>query len=187
LAFKYSGYKARSPRKNYLENGEEKYIEDIMSESSWELEDLSLENADDLSKSLIEKYTIEEMEASDVLGNKIYLNPIVSGAWDENPFKLEEREYPVDFSSKFGEKYYVTFTIPDGYEVEEVPLSKVVALPNKGGKYVFNVSIAGNKITVLNTLDLKKALFSQLEYTYVKEFFAQMVAKQKEQIVLKKM
>lgn len=186
IAFKHSGYKARKPRKNYLENGNDKYIDDIISESSWEIDELNLENGNDLSKSFVEKYKIEQMGALDVIGEKIYLYPIVSGSWNENPFKLEQREYPVDFAFPFGEKYYVSFMIPDQYEVEEIPQTMAIALPNNGGKYVFKISVAGNKITVLNTLNIKKTVYNKLEYPSVKEFFAQMVAKQKEQIILKK-
>jgi len=186
LTYKYKGYNSRTPHKKYLTDGEEAYISEKMEKSVWEIDELSLENANNLSQPFVEKYSIDMMGGAENLGGRIYLTPVVSNRWNKNPFKLEKREYPVDFGYPIGEKYYVIFTIPEGYEIEETPKPKVITLPERSGKYVFNISIAGNKITVMNILDINKSQFNQLEYAYIKEFFAQIVSKQKEQIILKK-
>jgi hypothetical protein len=43
----------------------------------------------------------------------------LSFAGSQNPFKQENREYPIDFD--FLMDKYVNITIPDGYTVEQVP------------------------------------------------------------------
>jgi len=187
LTTKYRGYDSRSPRRGYFVDGEEKYISNLMDESKWEITEISLENADDLSSSFIEKYLIDEMEAAENLGGKIYLQPIVSNEWDENPFKTDERKYPVDFAMPWSEQYFVHFTIPEGYEVEEFPKSRAIVLPEGTGKFMYKVTLSENKISVLNTLDIKKSVFYQPEYATLKEFFAQIIAMQKEQIILRRL
>jgi len=44
----------------------------------------------------------------------------------------------------------------------------------------------GDKLVVLSKLKIYKTLFVMNEYPYIKEFFAHIVAKQNEQLVLKK-
>jgi hypothetical protein len=51
---------------------------------------------------------------------------------------------------------------------------------------MYNVAQNGNVITVTSMFQINKSLFTQLEYPYLREFYNQIVAKQAEQIVLKK-
>lgn len=183
---KYTGYYARKPRENFLTNGEESFVSEKLNVSKWELENIEVESGDDLSSPFVELYDIEEMNISESLGDKVYINPIASNMWTENPLKLDKREYPVDFAFPWGEKYYVTLTVPSGYEVVEVPGTVGISLPDNAGKFVFRVSTTGNKIIILNSISIKKTIFSQIDYPFLKEFFSKIVAKQKEQIVLKK-
>ena len=77
-------------------------------------------------------------------------------------------------------------TIPEGYTVDELPQSKVLMLPGNAGKYVYNVANTGNSITLLSNFQINKSLFLQTEYPNLREFYNQVIAKQAEQIVLKK-
>ncbi len=77
-------------------------------------------------------------------------------------------------------------TIPDNYTLEEIPQSKVIALPNGAGKFTYNVAQSGNMLSVTSMLQINRNIFVQDEYPNLREFYNQMVAKQAEQIVLKK-
>ena len=65
-------------------------------------------------------------------------------------------------------------------------MSKVIMLPEGAGKFVYNVQVVGNVISITSMLSINRSLFSQDEYPHLREFFNQVVAKQAEQIVLKK-
>ena len=42
-------------------------------------------------------------------------------AIDENPFKQEKRDYPIDFKYPIHDSYTITYNIPQGYVVESIP------------------------------------------------------------------
>ena len=127
------------------------------------------------------------MDQSTVAGNLIYINPLFKWGIEENPFKLAKREYPVDFGSPFDKTCFVKIAIPEGYAVEEVPQSKVLVLPEMAGKLLFNVNVMNKTIVITSNFQINKSLFTQEEYESLREFYAQVVAKHAEQIVLKKL
>jgi hypothetical protein len=119
-------------------------------------------------------------------GNVFYLNPLLLHKMDENPFKLEVREYPVDYSSPFERIFLCRINMPDGYQVDELPKPKVIALADNAGKYTYSVTQSGNVLNVISNFQINKSIFAQTEYPYLREFYNQVVAKQAEQIVIKK-
>ena len=119
-------------------------------------------------------------------GNTIYLSPFILAKTDENPFKSEKRNYPVDFGHPFDQMYMAKIVIPEGYFIDELPKAKVVGLPENAAKYTYNVAQLGNTINITSSLNINRGLFTQEEYPNLREFYNLVVAKQAEQIVLKK-
>lgn len=151
-----------------------------------EVSDFELTNAEDPAKSLQLTYNFSTETNIDFIGDKLFLNPILIKYLDENPFKLEERLYPVEQAAPETNTYVFNIDIPEGYEVEELPKRQNLALPDKGGKYMYISAVQGDKIQVMVRLSLMKTLYLPDEYPALKEFFNLIVAKQEEQIVLKK-
>ncbi|MFB0947506.1 MAG: hypothetical protein QMB24_15385 [Spirosomataceae bacterium] len=77
------------------------------------------------------------------------------------------------------------FEIPEGYVIDEQPEPAMIALPNKGRRFIYNISVSGNIIKVMSQVRLTKPLYYAEEYPYLKEFYSQVVQKHAEQIVLK--
>jgi hypothetical protein len=82
--------------------------------------------------------------------------------------------------------YLGKFTIPEGFRVDEIPQSRVLVMPDKAAKYVYNITQIGNTVSIMSNLQINKTLFAQEEYPNLREFYNQVIAKQAEQIVLKK-
>ncbi len=82
--------------------------------------------------------------------------------------------------------YLCKITIPEGFIVDELPQPKLLALPGNAGLYRYGLTQQGNIINVVSNLQINKNLFIQTEYPYLKELYNQVIAKQAEQIVLKK-
>lgn len=119
-------------------------------------------------------------------GDKIYLQPMVVGAEKENPFKLEKREYPIDFGCPIEEAYSYQIELPEGYSIEELPESVVFALPERAGSFRYMVNSMGTQLNIMSILKIEKPMFVGDEYLYIKQFYDLIVAKQAEQVVLKK-
>ncbi|MEQ6121133.1 transglutaminase domain-containing protein [Reichenbachiella sp. MALMAid0571] len=186
LHFNFEGYNGLSERKKYFSKGQEDFITDLKSNSKWEIEKIEVENEQDYDKPFVVKYDAEINSGVESLGDIIYLDPLLSGKYEKNPFSLEKREYPIDFSCPIEEVYYVTYTLPEGYQLEAPVKPFTVLLPDRAGRFVYSVMMSGGKLIVMSKLNIYKTLFVMNEYAYIKEFFAQIVAKQNEQLVLKK-
>ncbi len=180
------GYDAQKMRAEYLKKGEETYVNELASSRQWELQKSKFENTKELSQTVKESYEVKIPEQIQQSGNVMYLNPFVSGRLEENPFKSETRTYPVDFGSPTEQLIMGKFQIPQGYVVEELPKPKVFMLPKAGAKYVYNLSQVGDKIQFTSQLNINQSIFTVEEYNSLREFYNQVVAKQNEQIVIKK-
>ena len=77
-------------------------------------------------------------------------------------------------------------TLPAGYSVDELPQSKVIALPGGAAKYTYSITNSGSYLTVVSSFQINRNLFLQNEYANLREFYNQVVAKQAEQIVIRK-
>jgi hypothetical protein len=181
-----SGYDALVGRKKYFSKDEAEYVKDFVGTRSWEITKSDFENTKEIHQPIKEKYELVINEHIMMAGNVMYLNPLLLYRIDENPFKLEKREYPVDYSSPYERIFMGRITIPDGFQVDELPQAKVLALPENTGRYTYSVSQAGNVLNIVSNFQINKSIFTQTEYPNLREFYNQVVAKQAEQIVLKK-
>ncbi|MBL0741816.1 DUF3857 domain-containing protein [Chryseolinea lacunae] len=181
-----SGYYARKSRKEYFASGEKDYVKNVFDEHTWQIDKSTFQNHKDVTQVFKEEYdvTLEEGGADAI--DVIYLDVVSLSRDKENPFKAEKREYPVDFGSPYEEMYLARIVIPEGYVADEIPKPKILLLPENSAKYSYNITQFGNTLNVASQLQVNRSLFTQDEYVHLREFYAQMVAKQAEQIVLKK-
>ncbi|NEM97980.1 DUF3857 domain-containing protein [Pontibacter burrus] len=180
------GYYALSLRKTLSEEGEEKFSERLTREiGNYKLGKPTFENNDKLNEPFMIRYDISAAGTGQ-LTDIIYLNPLLGFGEKENPFKLDERMYPVDFASPIDETIITKYTIPAGYVIDEAPKSAVVTLPENGGRFTFMVQQNGSELQVMSRLNINKPVFYAPEYKQLKEFYNQIIAKHAEQIVLKK-
>ncbi|MEP1034877.1 DUF3857 domain-containing protein [Ekhidna sp.] len=141
---------------------------------------------------LIDKLTVEETLQIEVegklddLGDLIYLNPIIYNQLEGNPFKSPTRSFPINYGYPISETHYYQIKLGEAYEVEELPKPLSIGLPNNGGKLIFNVSQNGDMITIMCRTQIKEVEFPAEQYAYLREFYAQKIEKQGEQIVLRR-
>lgn len=181
-----NGYDAQAARERYQNMGKEEYLKDFFSGKTWEVESSVVENIDSLQKDVKETHLVSITDQISTAGDVAYINPFTATQLQENPFRKESREYPVDFGSPQEKIYLCKLNLPKGYSVEELPKSKVLALPNNTGKYQYSVSQVGDMISVISSFQINKVLFPQEEYPVLREFYNQVIAKQAEQIVIRK-
>ena len=126
-------------------------------------------------------------ENAQVNGDFIYIQPVVDAPFDENPFKLEERSYPVEIPYPFSYKQIIMLPIPEGFAVEEEPEGMRLTLPNSGGKASFQVSqLSDNQVQIIYQIDIDQLIYSPEEYPALKNFFDLVIEKQEEFVVFKK-
>jgi hypothetical protein len=121
-----------------------------------------------------------------VAGDNIYFNPVFFGHYDENPFKLPERNFPVDFAYGRRLHYTLSLTLPEGYVVQELPKSFTLDLARDGGQFRRVAQVEGNTLQFMSQVTIRKPRFDPLEYKALREFYDRIVAAHAEQVVLKR-
>jgi transglutaminase-like putative cysteine protease len=184
---KCKDYAARQMRQNYLTEGNEKsYVQMIQNQNTG----LNLTNPtlemETMAKATNASYDMTLKDNVMDGGEMLYFNPMLTFAVEENPFKLKERKYPVDYNYPYEYIYSASFEIPENYAIEELPENLSLALPEKGGRFSYTMSANGNTINLTSQLKISKYLFLPEEYAGLKEFYNLLIDKMAAQVVLKK-
>jgi Domain of Unknown Function with PDB structure (DUF3857) len=183
----YTNLKALQYRKEYKKYTKDEYVENLINTYTFDdLVDFEVKNLKDLNKPIMETYTFEFDEGVDVIGNEMYISPLFFLKIKSNPFKLEERNYPVNFVYPQSRKKIINIKIPEGYQVTSLPKPIKVSLPDGMGSFLFNISEVKGGVNVLSTFKINSAIIPAYKYLELKEFYNQRVLKEAEKIVLTK-
>ncbi len=183
----YANYSALEYRKDNLESNVDIYLEKLeSSNNNIEISDYVRENDLDLAKPIVETYVFKDTKNIEVIDGKIYVSPMLFLATKENPFKQEMREYPVDFGYPKQERYNININIPEGFVVESLPTTMNIATGENVGTFKFMIANTGNSIQIVITKDINTAIVQADFYPVLKDFYQQMIDKQNEKIILKK-
>lgn len=181
---KRTGYHAFNYRKSYYQNSNQ-YLDNLENNSpNIEILDFKITSDGKTSSNFEESYNIEYNYES--AGDNIYLNPFFIKFFNENPFKLQERTYPIDFGYKDTYFYSFNLKLNDNYTLAEMPKDDVFNLPNKTGQVFFSTKFFNNSINVTFKISFRKAVYEQEYYPYLKDFMSKIVNIQKNTIILLK-
>ncbi|MBG6187210.1 DUF3857 domain-containing protein [Flavobacterium sp. CAN_S2] len=166
---------------------EDTYLEKLENENDKiEISDYSRTNEKDLKLPILENFSFSGSNFSEIIGGSIYVNPMLFFTVTQNPFKQENREYPVDYGFPFVDKYNISIKIPEGYKVESLPTSILLNMEDNLGGFKFMISTTGNVIQLVMTHQISSPIIVADYYPMLKEFYQKMIEKQNEKIVLKK-
>jgi hypothetical protein len=106
------GYPAVALNKQQKEASKEEYVDQMEKEVGGNFEITGYEHYSDRSddRKVADRFNFE---ISDMLqGDMIYFNPFFISFFDQNPFQMEERLYPIDFGYPSQYKYIASIQIP---------------------------------------------------------------------------
>ena len=188
LIFTRDGYDANKMRNALQTMGQDAYVQDFIGSRAWSVGGSEFENIAEITKPAKEKYDLEIQDHATVAGDNIYFSPFITMQMETNPYKSENRVYPVDYGSPIENIYFCKFTAPPGFVVDEAPQSKVLVLHDNAARYIYNVAASpgGDWISITSNLQINRNIFTQEDYLDLREFYNQVVFKQAEQIVFKK-
>ncbi|MBJ6366574.1 DUF3857 domain-containing protein [Snuella sedimenti] len=182
-----TSHNALSYREKYNKVNEEDFLEKLENKyNGLEVSDFKVANAVDLGKPVMESYKFTKESQADIVGDKIYFSPLFFLRTKENPFKLEKREFPIDFGYPSGSKYMVNIKLPEGYKVESVPESGALALPDDLGSFKYVISTTESNVQLIIETAINQSIIPSMYYETLKEYFKQLIEKENEQIVLTK-
>jgi hypothetical protein len=183
----YTSNLALKYRKRYTNLSIDDHIKSLESnKGDFEISDLIYENDKDLGQPVKVTYDYELSDGIDEVGDKLYFSPVLFLAIKENPFKLEERLYPIDFVSPQTEMSIINIMLPEGYKVESLPKSEAIEFKDGDVKFEYIINENGKYLSLKVNLEINNTIISPADYKGFKVFYSKIVEKQAEQIVLTK-
>jgi len=164
----------------------EEYVEKLDERlSNIKIKQFKISNLDSVENALTEEYEVEfTVNNTEQTGN--YFNPFFINPIRKNPFKLNERNYPVDLGAASEERISINISLPDKFLLKEQPKDLSIALPNQGGRYILQTRVMDNTLMVNQHLLFSKAIYSSDEYHYLKEFYNRIIQAQKSDVLITK-
>ena len=163
------GYEAHEMREAIKEQGESNLLKDFKkANAEWKIENFKLENKDNISESV--KLSFDFHFPENVSSGTIYLNPMLSGRVESNPFTEQTRIYPVDLTAASDNAYIATIKIPEGYVVDEIPKPATVALPDNLGKFTYIINTSADAIKISSRITLNEFYFAAEEYEFLRPY-----------------
>ena len=186
LRSKYNNHSALQFRNknNHLKN--ESIITSLEDKYPIEIENFRVSNKLKLSKPIGMLVKFSSSDLIEEINGKLYIEPLLFFTMRKNPFKLNERKFPIDFSTPWKDKHSVNIQIPEGYKVEFAPKTLAIALPDNMGVFKFIVKAEATRLKITSVLQFKDSFISPEYYQDIKAFFKKIVEKQTEKIVLTK-
>ena len=188
--------KAKCLQKEYLAyNFRKKYADDDKEAHNTRLQEkFELDNIagyectglKEFGKGIKEQFEFEVQNQVEVIGDEIFFSPLLFLKDTENIFKSDQREYPVDFGYGYSNNYMINIKIPEGYKVAEVPQNGAFKLPENMGKFSYQLQAIEGMVQLRVSETINAPMISTEYYGALKEFFNQVIAKENEQVVLKK-
>jgi len=183
----YGGYEALRWREKYVKEPENVFHDDLRKQApEWIIQNIAVKNKSEDLKSTVNVSCDFELEDESSSPDVFYFNPVMAGRWISNPLKSKERIYPLDLTSGIASSYVGNFKLPEGYILEDIPKTEIILLPEKAGKFAYQVRQTGNMIQVNSSLLVSKTRFLPNEYHDLKEFFERVVQKHSQPLVIKK-
>ncbi len=183
----HHGYFGKLKRYEIEGNNEETYLSNKESRNeSLEVSELKIGNQKKLEENLKEQYLVE-LEA-EVIGKEFYVPTFFLMEYlNENPFKLENRDYMVEMGYPMNFTYLSRISVDETLNVKVLPSNKSIKLPDNSGVCTVVYSHSQNMINVRLNFKLIKHEFAPEYYPSLKDFFSKVVqVTTQEPIVLEK-
>ncbi len=146
------------------------------------ISDPTIDSLDLLEKQIVVKYNF----ATEFTEDLVYFNPLFAEGYKTNPFTAATRNYPVEMPYPTNETIVLYMEIPKGYKVDEIPKSVRVKYNDGDGMFEYIIQADEIAVQLRCTINLNRANFDPEEYQSLRDFYTQIVKKQSEQIVFKK-
>lgn len=178
------GFNALNTRKEIKKYSSiEEYVEKLERLTNIKIKNFKISNIDSVENSLIEEYQVE-LNIGNAGQKENHFNPFFINPIMKNPFKLNERNYPVDLGAASEERIAISISLPDNVQLKEQPKDLSIGLPNQGGRYLLQTNLLDSNLTINQQLLFGKAIYTSEEYHYLKEFYNRIIQAQKLDVLL---
>jgi len=182
----YREYAALANRRNLKDKKEKDILKEALNIEQFGItvDSAHIENKDSIDLPLKYKAWISSSDYAQGTGDVLYINPHFLHRSTENPFKTEVRKFPVDYSYQRSYTASLLLTIPEDFEVKETLQNRMFTLGSNLATYKRLVQVDGNQIQLIGDLEIRSTVITPEYYAKLKDFYAQIVSAESEQLVL---
>jgi transglutaminase-like putative cysteine protease len=187
LTSRFAGYAGYEKRKSIKKFETLKQYTDSLNNklTGLKITKAEVNNLDSLDYALTESFDIE-VKSDGTQSDRISFNPYMINHIVTNPFKSEDRNFPVDLGLSSDTKIIVNISYPSTYALENAPASATLTLPEQGGRYSVTSQIDNNSLSLTSTLSLKKPVYTVDEYQQLRELYDKVIEQEKPSLIFKK-
>jgi hypothetical protein len=185
---KFEEYGAVDERSALASKREEDYFKTLFKTetSGLSVDSAAVQNKDDVNQPLLVDAKISAPAYCQVLDDFVYMNPHIVERTTENPFKLEVRDFPVDFAVGADFAYTLLLTIPDGYALQTFPKDLSLGMASQAATYTRRSELKDNVFQMTIRFQRNQTRFEPPAYPSLRGFYGRIVAAENEQLVLQK-
>lgn len=183
----YAGYAGVAARRTIRESSTGDYLGHIRQRwMDWQPTALQLQSVDSVHRPVAVELALS-LPNDNPDATLVYLPLLKVLNATAHPFQSEQRVYPVDLGMPREYLGIVTLTLPPNFAVQELPANVALALPNGGGRFLYNISQpTPETVQVTTRLQLAKPSYPPEEYAGLREIHQRAAAKYAEMLVLRK-
>ena len=181
----YHGISAPGERSLARQFPEGKYWNSRLPEGA-AFQNLRRKDPDKASLSYAEQIEVRHETAGNVVNEYLYFQPVLFSRFINNPFKLAQRHYPVDFSRPIREVTLTTINLPEGWEVDFIPESQHRVLEGEGVAFDYKAEVIDRQLKVETRIEINQLTFQPERYAEMKAVFEAFSEKLTAQVVLRK-
>ncbi len=125
-----------------------------------------------------EEPLIEEFEFEHTLENQenlYFLNPFLQSFFSDNPFKLKNRNYPINFGFKQNYIYQISLKIDASFKLPKLPENKTFRIGDRTAELNFLINEKLNQIDIRLSFIIDREEFASEQYQGIKDIFNELV------------
>ncbi len=184
----YTGYEAVKIRKAISRFEKQDEFVNSLSEKvpGLEITGFQIQNYQEVDRPLVLQLDLSFAAFDQPNANNFLLSPFIFDREKENPFKSQERLYPVDFGSPREIINMFTLDFPTEFQIANIPERIALSLPNAGGRYLFQATGDSSRLSVSHSLLINKSVFTADEYRYLRELYSRIIQVHNEEIIFQR-
>lgn len=144
------------------------------------IKEYTIENPEDLDQPYKESFTftLENQQTSD----RMFLYPfMIKPYFIENPFKVSERKFPVDFGFPVVNNYLISIDLKDQYEVVKTPDNKRLTFPDNDAELTVVYEVDNSQINIRLNLKINEVSYPSEALEGLQTLFSTLIDMQQNQ------
>lgn len=183
---KETGNTSYSTKESYSESDDEQdYISEIETDLAIEIDDITFGQMKEYSSSSQTEYKFhKDLDAS---GDFVYINPFLVKFHSADTFQSLQREFPIDFPFTYSLTYIFTFTIPEGYAVDQIPENRIFKFLPLASTSRCSCTVNGNTVQMVYNFSQNKMMCGPEYYQDIRSYWKHLADIYDVVLVLKKL